>query len=61
VINAVGQAVDVMVRFFLVSDRQADRPGHGARRTVLRQRRPVRRELPPLDLRTPSGKKVLPY
>lgn len=32
-----------------------------APRRIARLRRAARRELPPLDLRTPSGRKSLPY
>ena len=33
----------------------------GGRRVRIVKRRGERREVPPLDLRTPSGKRTLPY
>jgi hypothetical protein len=33
----------------------------GGRRVRVTRRRGARRELPPVDLRTPSGKRTLPY
>lgn len=40
---------------------KAPHPAVPAPRRTVRRRRAVRREPPPLDLRTPSGRKTLPY
>jgi hypothetical protein len=44
-----------------VSGRRESREPRGNGRRVTMRRRAVRRELPPLDLRTPSGRSTLPY
>lgn len=54
--------VNIMVRSSgnAYSSHSEDRGGHAPRR-IQRQRRYTRRPLPPLDLRSPSGRSVLPY